>query len=128
MNLLNTAVRILNTSLQMLGGESVIYRRGNDSIDIIAVPVRTSHDDYSTEDDVSLTARERDWIVLTEELVLDGVMISPQRGDEIDFIDALERKHTFQVLPRAGDRCFRHTDPTLAQLRIYSVERIPNDE
>lgn len=112
----------------MLGGESVIYRRGNDSIDIIAVPVRTSHDDYSTEDDLSLTARERDWIVAADELVFDGVTISPQRNDELDWIDSLGRKHTYQVLQRAGDRCFRHTDPTLMQLRIYTVEWTPNDE
>lgn len=128
MNLLTSAVRSLNTSLKSLGGESVTYRRGNDSIDIIAVPVRTSHDDYATEDDLSLTARERDWIVLAEELVFDGVMVEPQRGDEIDWIDSLERKHTYQILQRAGDRCFRHTDPTLTQLRLYTVERIPNDE
>jgi hypothetical protein len=128
MNLLTSAVRVLNTSLQLLGGETVTYRRGNDSLSLIAVPVRTQHDDYATEDDLSLTVRERDWIVLAEELVFDGVIVSPQRGDELDFIDSLEQKHTFQVLERADDRCFRHTDPTLAQLRIYSVERIPNDE
>jgi hypothetical protein len=128
MNLLTGAVRLLNTGLQSLGGESVIYRRGNDSIDLIAVPVRTQHDDYSTEDDLSLTARERDWIIAADELVFDGVMIEPQRLDEIDWIDSLGRKHTYQVLQRAGDRCFRHTDLTLTQLRVYTVERIPNDE
>lgn len=128
MNLLTGAVRLLNTSLQSLGGESVVYRRGNDSIDIIAVPVRTSHDDYATEDDLSLTARERDWIIAADQLVFDGVMIEPQRLDEIDWIDSLGRKHTYQVLQRAGDRTYRHTDPTLTQLRVYTVERIPNDE
>ncbi len=128
MNLLTGAVRLLNTSLQTLGGESVNYRRGNDSITVVAVPVRTSHDDYATEVDLSLTARERDWIIAAEEFAIGGVTISPQRNDELDWIDSFGRKHTYQVLQRAGDRCFRHTDPTLTLLRVYTVERIPNDE
>jgi hypothetical protein len=47
---------------------------------------------------------------------------TPQRGDAIDWLDAAGVKHTFDVLPRAGDRCYRHTDPSQQQLRVYTVE------
>jgi hypothetical protein len=84
MSLFSNAVRNLSASLKQVGGEDITYRRGNDSIAIVAVPVQTRHEDYATEDDLSLTARQRDWIIWAEDLVLNGEHMSPQREDEID--------------------------------------------
>jgi hypothetical protein len=129
MSLLSSAVRNLSASLKHAGGEATTYRRGNDSIDgVIGVPVRTRHDDYATEDDLALTARERDWIYLAEDLAIGGEQLSPQRGDFIDWVDPLGVTHTYQVLPRSDDRCFRHTDPTMQMLRCYTVEALPSSE
>lgn len=122
------AIRNLNAALKSAGGATITYRRGNDSIDITAVPVRVNHSDYSPDADLSLTSRDRDWIVLAEDLAIAGQLIDPQRGDEIDWIDSLDVTHTYEVLPRAGDRCFRHTDVTMLQFRIYTKEAPPNDE
>ena len=128
MNLLTSAVRTLNAALKSTGGETITYRRGNDSIDIVAVPVRVRHDDYAPDEDLSLTARERDWIVWQEDLVIGGERLLPNKDDEIDWLDPLGVKHTYQVRPRDGDRCYRHTDQTLQQLRVYTVEALPNSE
>ena len=106
---------------------TVTYRRGNDSIDALKlVPARTQHDQYG-EEDVQLTARDKDWIVLAADLVIGGSRITPQLKDEIDWLDG-GAKRTFRVLPRTGDRCFRHTDQTELQLRIYTVEQLPKSE
>jgi len=129
MSLMRTSVAVLNACLKSSGGENTTYRRGNDSIHGIAgVPARMRHDEYAAEDDVNFTARERDWIYWAEDLAKDGQRWEPQRGDEIDWIDPLGVKRTYQVLPRAGDRCYRHTDTTMQQLRVYTVEVLPNPE
>lgn len=127
MSILANSVNILATGLISAGGEATIYRRGNESIDIVGVPMRTQHDTYG-EEETDFSGRERDWIYPATDLAIDGIHIQPQRGDEIDWIDPLSVKHTYQVLPRVGDRCFRHCDPTLQLLRVYTVERIPNSE
>ena len=127
MSLISNAVRLLSTGLKQAGGQATIYRRGNDSIDVVGVPVRTQHDEYSDEE-INLTARERDWIYWAADLTKDNQRWEPQRGDEIDWIDPLGVKHTYQVLPRDGDRPYRHTDPTLQMLRVYTVESLPNSE
>lgn len=121
MSLFHFSVAALNAGLRAIGGEVLTYRRGNDTIDgLIAVPVNTRHDDFDEEQTV-LTARERDWIVWAGDLAIGGQQLLPQRGDEIQWNDRL-----FQVLPRAGDRCYRHTDQTLQQLRVYTVEKVPS--
>jgi hypothetical protein len=119
-------VNVLAASLKTAGGEDTIYRRGNDSIDVTGVPVRVRHDEYGNEG--NFTSRERDWLYLAEDLTHDGQRWEPQRGDEIDWINPLGVKHTYQVLPRLDDRCFRFSDTTLQLLRVYTLERIPNSE
>jgi hypothetical protein len=128
-SLLASSVAVLSGGLKSAAGESTTYRRGNDSIDgAVGVPVRVRHEEYVADDDVNLTARERDWIYWAEDLAKDGQRWEPQRGDEIDWIDPLGVKRTYQVLPRAGDRCYRHTDTTMQQLRVYTVETLTNPE
>lgn len=110
------------------GSPTVTYRRGNESItELSAVPANTRHDDYG-EDATSITARERDWMVWVEDLVLAGVSWLPQIGDEIDWTDDTGTLRTFKVQPRDNDRCFRHTDQTMQQYRVYTVEKLPNSE
>jgi hypothetical protein len=127
MSVLSNAVNNLSASLKTIGGEALTYRRGNDSLDVVGVPVKTRHDEYGDEV-VSFTARERDWIFWADDLTLSGERWEPTRGDEIDWFDAQGAKHTYQVLPRSGDRCFRHTDPTMSMLRVYTVESLANSE
>jgi len=125
--MLANAVNILSSALKTSAGQATIYRRGNDSIEVVGAPVRSQHDVYG-EEETNLTARERDWIYWADDLTSDGQRWEPQRHDEIDWIDPLGVKRTYQVLPRPDDRTFRHTDPTMQLLRVYTVERIPNSE
>jgi len=119
----------LNSRLNTVAGSpAVTYRRGNDSItELAAVPVETRHTEIGDEP-ASFTARDRDWIVWVEDLVNAGERWTPKRGDEIDWTDATGTLRTFRVLPRTGDRCFRHTDQTMQQYRIYTQEGTPNSE
>jgi hypothetical protein len=123
--LIRLAVESLNASLKATAGETVTYRRGNQTIDgLIAVPANTRHDEYGAEE-FNFSGREKDWIYWAADLWLDGLPLVPQRGDAIDWIDPQGVKHTYEVLPRTGDRVFRHTDPSQQQLRVYCVEKLP---
>ncbi len=128
MKLLDKSTLIRHKRLLQAGGVQVTYRRGGESITTVdAVKSEVEHDEYGDEL-TSLTAREQDWIIWTDDLILAGTRWTPQRDDEIDWFDRLGVKRTYQVLPRAGDRCFRHTDGTEQEYRIHTVETLPNVE
>lgn len=127
MNQLLDSIRALAISLKRAGGVLVSYGRGNDAINITAIPGGTRHDDYSDIQEASLTARERDWFILAEDLSIGGSVL-PQRGDTITWIDSVGTTHTYDVRPRAGDRCYRFTDQTMQIIRVYTVEAIASGE
>lgn len=124
----DVAVKRLNRGQQAFNGHKITYRRGNDSITkLAAVRGNTRHDDYGDEQN-SITGREQDWIIWVDDLVKEGTRWTPQAEDEIDWVDSTNTLRTFHVLPRLGDRCFRHTDQTVQQFRVYTIESLPNAE
>lgn len=130
MSLLDAAIAAQNAALRAVGGVTVTYRRGNEAIDdLAAVPLATRHHGYYAGEEVLLSARDQDWLVWQQDLAKGNEVWIPARGDEIDSLDAAGAKHTYQVVTRGGDdRAFRHTDQTKQQLRVYSVESLPNTE
>lgn len=119
---------VRHKALARTSGINVTYRRGNDSLDgLTAIAAQVRHDDFGDEQD-SITAREKDWLVWAGDLAVGGTQTEPQRDDEIDWIDANGLKRTYKVLPRAGDRCYRFTDQTQQQYRIFTVEQLPSAE
>ncbi len=122
MTLMDKSTAIRHRALQRAGGVTVVYVRGAEAIEgIKAVPAQVKTLDYGVEE-IELTGRERDWLLLTSDLVLRGDAIMPQRGDAILWTDAEGTSHKYEVLPRAGERCYRHCDQTLTQLRVFTVE------
>lgn len=122
-NLLRRHVAAHIGMLQHVAGEAVTYRRGNDAVNgVTAVMGSTRHDDYGA-DGFNATGREQDWIFVSQDLPW-----VPERGDEIDWIDPQGQRHTFQVLPRLDDRCFRYTDQTRHAMRVYTVETLRSVE
>lgn len=121
-SLLGDSVALLNAGLKAAGGEEVTYRRGNQAIDrLVAVPAAAKNDE-SGEGIVSVTSRDRDWIIWAADLVKAGQRWLPERGDQIIWTDAAGVIRAFAVLPRHDDRVFRPTDPTELQLRVFTVE------
>lgn len=127
-NLLTRGSSWLTDRLHLAAGVKVTYRRGNESVtQLTAVPGQVRHDDYG-DGEAQLTTRDRDWLIWVSDLKVAGEFWAPKRGDEIDWVDSTGTKRTFRVLPRAGDRCYRHTDQTLQQYRVFTVEIVPNSE
>lgn len=128
MSLTSNATAVRNAGQRSVSGESTTYRRGNEAIEnLILVPANTSHDEYA-ETEVALSARYRDWICWASDLVKSGDRWEPQRNDAIDWTDPDGTLRTFQVLPREDGRCFRHTDQSMQEYRIYTVETFQNVE
>lgn len=120
---LAAAVQALSISQKILAGEPCTYVRGNHAIDHVRlVPTNPNHVDYGDEE-ASYTSREMDFVAWWADLVLDGQAIVPQRGDLIQRTDSAGIARTYEVLPREDDRCYRPTDKTGLQFRIYTVER-----
>lgn len=129
MSLFRGTIAVLNTALRRVGGVKVTVRCGNASIDdLVVVPLDTRHDGYGG-DDVAISARDQDWLVWAAEYAVAGQAIEPSENHEIDWIDEAGKKRTFAIRPRGDEgRCYRHTDQTRLQLRVYSTEAPPNSE
>ena len=124
MNLLANSVAVLNAGLKQVGGEAVTYRRGGEAIEQLVV-VFTNPRNQGGGDVVPVSSREQDAIIWASDLQLGSVPWIPQRGDQIDRIDASGNKQTFDVLPRdqqQDQRCYRYTDASRQQYRVFCVE------
>lgn len=119
MSLLSNSVSLLNAGLRAAGGEEGTYRRGNKAIEqVVAVPAKAATDSYGAEGVGS--SLDRDWIFWAADLTKAGQRWTPQRDDCWDC-----KGKTYIVLPRENDLCFRPTDPSEQQLRVYMMETAP---
>ncbi len=123
MNLLAKSTKVRHRAVAKAAGVLVSYIRGVEVIeDVTAIPARIRDDDFGGDALLQLTARERDWIFWGEDLTLDGDKITPQRNDLIVWVDDDGNSHRYEVLPRLGERCYRFTDQSLKQVRVFTVE------
>ena len=117
------AVLAAHRATLAVAGVAVQYRRGNDVIDLTLLPARAQVVD-DNGDEFSQTSREKDWIVALEDLTVLSAPFLPARGDRIleTAIDGAPRH--YEVLPRDGERPFRHCDVDGVKIRIFTVETI----
>lgn len=115
------AVLTAHRAALAVAGEAVQYRRGVDVIELDALPARAQFVEDGGEE-FSHSSREKDWIVAVEDLFVLSTPFVPARGDRVLWTspDGVERQ--YEVLPREDGRHYRHCDPTLMKLRIYTVE------
>jgi hypothetical protein len=119
---------VRNAAAKRVAGVTVTYRRGNDSIDaLVVVPLQTRHDDYGPEE-ANITGRDQDFLILVADLVKSGEPWVPTFDDSIDWTDNAGELRSFEIVARAGDRCYRHTDQTRTEYRVYATETTPNSE
>ena len=114
---------ILVQSFQTLastGGVSIRYVRGDDAVDLTAVPGST---DYETETSGGIfeSHTARDYLVLAEDLKIGGERVRPKRGDEIRETVAGEEV-TFPVMALGGSRHYSFSDPHRQILRVHTKQ------
>jgi hypothetical protein len=96
-------------------GGTITYARGADSVSIEATYGRS---EFTSERDgvVTVEMNDRDFIVTLDDLILGGVVATPQRGDRITDAEG----HIFEVLALAGAQVYRTSDAEGTRVRVHT--------
>jgi len=116
-DLLATAAAWLSDVLAEHVSQSVVYWRGATAISLSATVGRT---DYTLErsDGTVETGVSVDFLVDRAALAVDGQLITPARGDRIEWTDDDQRR-TYQVLVLPSAQAYQ-ADPRHKRLRIHT--------
>lgn len=113
-DLLHTGATWLAAQLKTHAAREVVYQRGGQSVAVKATIGKTSYEQLDANNVVT-TYESRDYLICAEDLVLDGITVLPEPGDEV-----LEDSQTFVVLPLPNEEHFRFADPYRVLLRIHT--------
>jgi hypothetical protein len=114
-NLLKQGIDFLAEKLKAHASETVIYKRGADSINICASFGKT---DYKVEDEsgFQIGGQVTDFLFTASDLIIDGLLTLPKAGDQIQTDSAL---YEAQFI---GDGCWRYRDPYHKIIRFHTKE------
>ncbi len=96
----------------------VTYRRGLSSVE---VPATVGATPFQADDGSGAVIEQeiRDYLVAAADLVLDGVQVLPERGDEI--VEARDGvAHVYAVMDLGPEPHYRTADPSGRTLRIHT--------
>lgn len=113
---LDKAIARAFRSLQRVAGKNVVYRIGDQSVALVAVPGSRRHSRASRQA-LSLLEESSDWLFLASELVIGETPVTPKRGHRIEVNGATA---VFEVLP-ADEQCFR-LEQNLVVMRVHSKQ------
>jgi hypothetical protein len=97
---------------------SVIYHRGNASVELQATIGRTTFE-QTDEHGLVQQIESRDYLVRTADLELEGERTLPKAGDQIKEVES-ERTFVYEVMSPGGEPPFRYSDPYRQTLRIHT--------
>ena len=99
---------------------SINYARGVDAVDVPATIGRTQ---FEIDNGYGVIERteSRDFLVLTEDLVLAGNATFPERGDRIRETRGTTT-YVYEVMAPGKEPHFRYSDPYRKTLRIHSKQ------
>ncbi|HPM25049.1 MAG TPA: hypothetical protein PLP66_14170 [Phycisphaerae bacterium] len=97
---------------------TVTYLRGDDSVDVAATIGRT---EFEQADEYGVVHRteSRDFLVLTDALVLGDKAVLPQTGDRVRET-AGDQIFLYEVMAPGGEPPYRYSDPYRRTLRIHT--------
>lgn len=115
-DLLETASHWLEEKRTQHLTRTVTYQRGADTVDLPASMGRTT---FEVDDGYGLLQKfeSRDFLILANDLVLNGSHVLPQRGDRI-----VENGFTYEVLAPGKEPVFRYSDPYRKTFRIHTKQ------
>ncbi|HBG25671.1 MAG: hypothetical protein A2Y10_02475 [Planctomycetes bacterium GWF2_41_51] len=114
-NLLKTGIQFLADKLKAHASETVIYKRGADTVTICATFGKTN---YQIEDDsgFQIGGQITDFLFDAEDLIIDGLLTVPKAGDQIQTDSAIYEALFLQ------DGCWRYSDPYRKIIRLHTKE------
>jgi len=118
-DMLATGAAWLAGQLKASAARDVTYLRGTQRLPLSATIGST---EFQIEElgGVRVEYSDRDFIVPADDLIFDGKVTTPERGDTIeDRVAATGETETFEVMAPGTEQPFRY-DPTRAMLRIHT--------
>jgi len=115
---LQAAVAWLGATRKESMARTVTYVRGDDTVAVAATVGKTEFPVVGP-DGVQSAVESRDYIINSVDLVLDGAVVIPQRGDQVrDTVNGVDR--TYEVLSPGGTQHYRFTGPDNGLCRIHT--------
>ena len=99
---------------------TVQYVRGSRSVEIAATIGRTT---FEVDDGYGVLVRHqsRDFLALAADLVLEGELVLPERGDRIRETQG-QQVFVYEVMAPGKEPCWRYSDPYRKTLRIHTQQ------
>ena len=97
---------------------TVVYRRGVNSVELLATVGSTAFD-RTDEYGVVHRIESRDYLVAASDLVLGGQAITPKAGDRIAETGE-SSVHEYEVMSPGDEPAWRYSDPQRRALRIHT--------
>jgi hypothetical protein len=117
-DLLRTGSDWLARQLKAHCSRTVIYRRGEQLVSVVAVIGRSQFEAVS-EDGIVTRFESRDFLIATLDLVLNGTKIEPRRGDRV-VEEANGQVHEYEVSAPEQENVYRYCDPFRELMRIHT--------
>lgn len=110
-----------HNTLSAIAGIGVFYRRGDAFVLINAIPSKTEFGVNDSGDiDLSVYWVSRDYKFSIDDLYLDGVAITPQKGDIIE--EAIGGKKYQVTRTDGGDQLWSYCDNYWGTLKVHTRE------
>ena len=99
---------------------TVQYVRGSRSVEITATIGRTT---FEVDNGYGVLVRHqsRDFLALAAELILEGELVLPERGDRIRETQG-DTTFVYEVMAPGKEPCWRYSDPYRKSLRIHTKQ------
>lgn len=117
-NLLKTGSDWLQSQQDAHATSPVVYGRGAETVTVNAIIGRTEFD-AADEYGITIRTESRDYLILAADLILDGSVVLPERGDTITETDG-DFTLVYEVLPIGNQPHWRYSDPFRKRLRIHT--------
>ena len=117
-DLIKTGSDWLADQLKTNAGQSVTYIRGANNVALTAT-IGQSVVEAVDEDGRVIRIETRDFLIHRADLILGGVEVEPDRGDQITWVDG-STTYRYEVMPLAGEDHWRDSDPYRKVLRIHT--------
>ena len=113
-------LQYLTQALREHASIAIVYRRRESSVELRAVVGRTDWAAEETEGPV-IAWEGRDYLIEAADLVLDGEVTTPKRGDLIEEVRD-EATLTYAVLAPPGADVWRYSDPQRVRIRVHTKQ------
>ncbi len=117
MTWLSERLDYVGTRQQALAGQACQYRRGESAAVFDVVPLGQRRNELSIGNVLVEQTTEQDFAFDACDLVLDGKLTTPQRGDLLCVAGA-----TFEVVP-AADQVFSYVTSSRKRIRVHTRAR-----